>query len=985
MRLFMLCLFLSALAPGALRCAVAQLASTGPETFYNGELVSSVDLIANPHRNIEPLLASVVQKAGQPYSQAKVDASIAALEKSGEFKKVTAHLIPEVSGLRLDFILEPPYYLGVVKFPGVAKSLSYTRLLQVVNLQDEDPYDRARIPSSESALAQFLKNNGYFQAEIHAQPQIDDTNQLVNISFVVQLGKHARIGSIQLKGTTSAEDAWLLRKMRSLRARFTGALLKPGKPYTPERIKAATALMKKYLAKQHRLESKIHENPPQYDAATNRVDVSFQVDLGPMVLVRTAGAKLSPIPFLSGWELKRLIPIYSEGSIDPDLIQEGQDNLVNYLQDQGYFDAKVTTDLQQQPGKVVLLYKIDRGRKHKVSRISFQGNNQIPTKALAPLVTVKHSHLWTHGAISQKILKQSTDNLIGYYRNKGYEEAKVTAEVADREARIDVTFNIDEGQQTLVDQVRVTGNGSIPENQLTAPKGFQLKAGGPFSMRGLSDDRNRITATYLDRGYLNAEVKTQITRDSKNSHRVQVTYAITEAQLVRTSKVVYLGQEHTRLSLLEKSANLHPEAPMRRDQLLAAQTRLYDLNIFDWSSVGPSKPVTDQTEEEALVKVHEAKRNEITYGFGFEVSHRGGNVPTGTVAVPGGPTVGLGSNQIAADQAIYASPLGSIELTRRNMRGLGETATGSILLSRLDQRAIVSYLQPHFFGSSWNSITSISIERTTENPLFAASLGDASFQLSKLLSRKTNTRLQLRYDFNKTDLSQLLVPELVLPQDRNIHLSTVSSTLVRDTRDHPLDAHRGVLQNLTLSISPSAMGSSVNFAKLFGQYAFYKPFHSVVFANSVRLGLAKAFAGSFVPTSQLFFSGGGTTLRGFPIDEAGPQRIVPFCNVLKNQTGCVDITVPVGGTQLFILNSEVRFPLPFHINKHLGGVIFYDGGNVYSAINFNNFVTNYTNTVGIGLRYSTPIGPIRIDLGHNLNPVPGIDPTQYFITLGQAF
>jgi outer membrane protein insertion porin family len=314
---------------------------------------------------------------------------------------------------------------------------------------------------------------------------------------------------------------------------------------------------------------------------------------------------------------------------------------------------------------------------------------------------------------------------------------------------------------------------------------------------------------------------------------------------------------------------------------------------------------------------------------------------------------------------------------------MGETASGSILLSRLDQRAITSYLQPHFLGSSWNSLTSFSIERTTENPLFAATLGDLSFQVEKLLSRKTNTRLQLRYDFNKTVLSHLLVPELVLPQDQNIHLSTLSSTLIRDTRDKPLDAHRGVLENLNVSITPGPFGSSATFAKLFGQYAFYKPFHSVVFANSIRLGLAKALAGSFVPTSQLYFSGGGTSLRGFPIDEAGPQRIVPFCNVLQNQSGCVNVTVPVGGRQLFILNSEVRFPL--RIMKNLGGVVFYDGGNVYSAINFNNFVSNYTNTIGIGLRYSTPIGPIRIDLGHNLNPVPGINPTQYFITLGQAF
>ena len=214
-------------------------------------------------------------------------------------------------------------------------------------------------------------------------------------------------------------------------------------------------------------------------------------------------------------------------------------------------------------------------------------------------------------------------------------------------------------------------------------------------------------------------------------------------------------------------------------------------------------------------------------------------------------------------------------------------------------------------------------------------------------------------------------------------LSTLSAALIHDTRDKPLDAHRGLYSTVNFGITPTALGSSANFTKLFGQVAYYKPAHSVVFANSIRLGLAAPFAGSFVPTSQLFFSGGGTSLRGYPIDEAGPQRLVPFCDVLQNQSGCVNVTVPVGGKQLFILNSEARFPLK--IMKALGGVVFYDGGNLYSGINLNSFVNNYSNTVGVGLRYSTPIGPVRFDLGRNLNPVLGISATQYYITLGQAF
>ena len=955
----------------------------GPSPVFEGQNVSAVDLIGNPHRDLEPFRSIPEQKAGEPYSQAKVRTSVQALQQAGPFPEVTVDIVPDLSGIRVSFLLEPSYFIGIVDFPGAVQAFSYTRLLQVANLPDEDPYDPARVSAGQQALQDFLKRNGYFQSAIQSHIQIDDAHQLVNVNFAVKLGKRARIADVQIQGLDGAEASHLLRSTHSLRARLTGGLLKSGKPYTAERMKAAEALIKRALSQHHRLASSVQPNPPRYRSETNRVDISFKVELGPVVTVRATGAKLSWLPPLSGREMKKLIPIYSERSIDSDLVEEGQQNLIDFFQKKGYFDVAVNVNLTRQPDQVLLVYEIERGKRHKVDHISFHGNREISAGELLPHIVVKKTHIWNHGSVSQKLLKQSVSNLEAIYRDRGYEDVKVASRVAEHDPKIDVSFEVEEGPQTMVGEINVTGNDHISRDQLTAPRSFELRAGAPYSPRRLAEDRNRISATYLDRGFPNAEVKVTVGRRADDPHRVDVTYAITEHQLVRVGPVLYLGQKRTRVSLLQKTAQLQPESPMRKVQMLAAETRLYDLNIFDWSSVGPRQPVTDQSEETALVKVHEAKRNEIVYGFGFEVSHRGGNVPSGTVAVPGLPTISLGNNKIAPSQATYASPRGSIEFNRRNMRGLGETVGASILLSRLDQRALTTYAQPHFVGSQWSSLTTFSLERTSENPLFAAALGDLSFQFERLLSRKSNTRLQLRYDFNKTILSHLLVPELVLSQDRNVRLSTFSGTLIRDTRDKPLDAHRGIFGTINLGITPTALGSSANFARLFGQFATYKSFHSVVFANSIRLGLAKSFEGSFIPTSQLYFSGGGTSIRGFPIDEAGPQRLVPFCTGLQNQTGCVNVTVPVGGNELFILNSEVRFPLK--IMKALGGVVFYDGGNVYSAINLPNFVNNYTNTVGIGLRYSTPIGPIRIDVGRNLNPVPGISPTQYYITIGQAF
>jgi outer membrane protein insertion porin family len=953
--------------------------------LYDGQTVEALSVVADPHLDVERLKSLVKLQPGTKFSDKEVQASIAALKQEGKFTSVQLEVTPKPEGLRLTFVLEPAYYIGMVTFPGADKHFTYTRLLQVVNFPDQTPYDKAGLPAATGELADFLHSQGYFQATVHANAQLDDAHKLANISFHVEPGKRAHIGKVSIEGPTPQEDTKLLRAVHSWRSFFTKAELKPGKSYSPGRIRRAIATMRRSLAGQRRLASTVKQNSPRYNPQTNRADISFHVEVGPEVDIKVTGARLSIIPFMSGREKEKLIPIYSEASVDRDLVQEGQSNLVNYFQKKGYFDVKVNIDFHRQPDKILLTYNIEKGKRHKLSSIAFHGNHHLDSTQLLPQLTIKKAHFWfwSHGEISQRELQKSEKNLESRYRDAGFEGVSVTSDVVDHEPDIYVTFNIDEGPRTLVGDVKIEGNDHISLAELMGGKQPEVVSGEPFSPRQLSNDRSRIAATYLNQGFLNAEVKTRVQRNPDDGHLLDVIYQVSEGQRVRIAQVVDLGLDDTRPKLVQKTTNLAAGEPMSQGRMLQAETDLYDLGIFDWASVAPRKPITTQKSEETLVKVHEEKRNEITYGFGLEISHRGGNVPAGTIAVPGLPPVGIGNHQIAPSEATFVSPRGSIEFTRHNIFGMAHTGAISLVVARLDQRMLSTYGDPHFLGSQWKSLASISLERTTENPLFGATLGDASFQVERQISRRTNTRLQVRYDFNRTYLSHLLVPELVLQRDRNLRLSTLSGTLIRDTRDQPLDAHRGIFSTIDLALTPVRLGSSATFAKLYGQYAFYKPVHSMVWANSVRVGLAKAFGGSFVPTSQLFFSGGGTSLRGFPLNEAGPQRIVPFCGVLSGTSDCVNVTVPVGGRQLFILNSELRFPL--HLMKNLGGVVFYDGGNVYQAINLRSFVNDYTNTVGIGFRYSTPVGPIRIDIGRNLNPVPGIKATQFFITLGQAF
>lgn len=962
---------------------LAQTTDTA-QPSYDGQKVAGVDLVGDPRLNLEDLRSLIQQSANEPFSSQKVQASAAALQATGKFKKVEVNVSPQPSGLLVKFVLHPAFYVGLIEFPEATKIFTYTRLLQVVNMPDEQAFDKEQIPQSEAALVHFLQNNGYFQAQVHSETELDETNQLANVTFHVVFGKRAKIGKVEIQGTTPGEATKLLHTMRSWRARLTFSALKTGKTYTPDRIKSGTALLRKYLAGQHYLANELQTEPPKYHPETNLVDVLFRVTVGPKVTVKVAGAKLSTIPFLATRQQKKLIPIYSEGAIDRELVEEGRQNLSNFFQTKGYFDVRVTTVFQRNPDQISVVYQVDKGPRHKVDEVAFKGNHHIDAGELVKAVAIRKHHFLSRGQFSDKLLKSSINNIQNLYRDNGFQDVKVTPQVEDHEPEIDVLFQIEEGPQTLVGDFAIEGNSHLGLDKLRPQRGFSIRTGGPFSARKLQDDRSHILAKYLDLGYLNADVQPQIARAPDDPHRVNVIYHIDEKQQVRVSKVVLLGRKVTRPSLIQQTANIGPETPLSQGKLLAGESKLYDLGIFDWSSVGPRRPIQDQTEEQAVIKVHESKRNTITYGFGFEVARRGGNLPTGTVAVPGLPAVGINTSSFVSSEKTFASPRGSIEFTRRNLRGLGEIGAVSLLLARLDQRALATYVDPHFRRSKWRSLFSASIEHTTENPLFAATLGDGSFQVERTIDSKGTTTAQIRYDFNRTVLSQILVPGLVLPQDRSVRLSTVSGSLIQDTRDKPLDPHTGRYATLDLGITPTALGSSANFTRLVAQYATYRPVTHIkmVWANSIRLGLAVPFAGSFVPTSQRFFAGGGTTLRGFPINGAGPQRPVSVCPPGQT-TGCSQISVPFGGNQLFILNSELRYPIP--IINNLGGVVFYDGGNVYNHVRFSDFVEHYTSTVGLGLRYSTPIGPVRIDVGRNLNPMPGINPFQFFITLGQAF
>jgi len=954
-----------------------------PEISYEGQNVSSVEIAGNPDLNTRQLKQLIVQPINAPYSKEKIDETIAALKKTGQIKDVQADVRPEAAGLRVLFVVQPAIYFGIFDFGKATRIFTYNRLLQVANDPTQEPYATGRVDEAESSLLTFFHQTGFFLATVEPKLQTDTNREFVNVLFDIDLKRRAKFGKIALTGASEAETQRLQKSLHSWMARLRGTSLRSGKPYSLSKLEKATSYLQAELGKQHFLAAQVKFISAIYDPQTNRADVTFNVTEGPKISVSTQGAHVW------GRTMKKLIPIYQENAVDPDLVEEGSRNLVSYFQSKGYFDVKVHSRIQNQSSGTTIVYQIEKGSKAKVGAIEFSGNQQYEKDDLLPHVTVAKGSFLSHGKYSQQLLRKSAKNLEAFYHNAGYSQAKVTPAAANHHGKVTITFQVQEGAQDHVESLKLEGNKSLSQTEL-APKGFVLAPGKPYSTQFMDKDRDQILAAYLKRGYLTATFKAQATPLKQDPHQIAVIYSVSEGPQVRTTVVTTLGDYHTRPEVIAKQVKIAPGKPLSESTLLETESRLYTLGVFDWATVDPLKPITTESDNEVLVKVHEAKRNSITYGVGFELLNRGGSIPSGTIALPNLPPVGLPSNFKTSQQTFWG-PRGSLEYTRMNFLGRAETLSIGGLAARLDQRAAISWTDPEFLTSVWSSNVTVSGERSSENPIFTEKLVEGGFQVHRTLDAKKTETLFLRYSLRRTDLSNLLVPDLVSPQDRNERLSTLSASFIRDTRDSPLDAHHGIYESFEVGINPSVLGSNTNFGRFLGQTAYYQRIggNNIVWANSLRLGLEMAYNGAHIPLSELFFSGGGSTLRGFPLDGAGPQRNVAVCGNPSDPSTCAQIRVPVGGAQLVVLNSELRFPIPVTlplIGNKLGGVAFYDGGNVYSSVGFQNFFSNYSNTVGFGLRYATPVGPVRIDLGHNLQQIPGVTkPLQLFITLGQAF
>ncbi|HSK42735.1 MAG TPA: POTRA domain-containing protein [Candidatus Binatia bacterium] len=930
------------------------------------------------------LLSILPQKVNEPLDRYKVRQSVQALYNTGRFAEIQVEAQRNPAGeIILAFDARENYFFGSILSEGSPAHPSDNQLVNASKLNLGEQYTEEKITAGIEAMQRTLQENGYYQATIKPYYEWDSRNQQVKVQFMVERGKTARVGSINVTGSPgySAEEVTNIAKLHS------GDVVSAG------RRTRALQRLRKVFQKQDRLEAQVTMTQRIYHPETNRLDYTFEINRGPVVDVKVEGAKLRR------GRVKKLVPVFEESAVDDDLLNEGARNIRDDFQSKGYFDVKVTYEQKQDSAteRRTIIFHIEKNHRHKFVELAMQGNHYFRREDLREQMLMQPAGgLLLYGVFSQSILARDVQSIENLYRNNGFLQAKVTPEVEDnygKQGHIRVNLVVVEGPQTLVGKLKIEGNEALPEGQIRGL--ITASEGQPYSDSMVITGQSAILERYYNLGFRKVTFDYTTQPEADNPNKIDVGYKINEGAQVFVDKVLISGMNYTRPFIVEREIKIGSGDRQSQSQMLDSQRRLYDLGIFNEVGVAVQNHAGDATNKKVNFQLSEARRYTFNYGLGLEVQ-------TGQ---PGGTSSPQGDTGVSGRV--------SFDVTRLNFRGRDHTITLKSRYGNLEKLALVGYGAPRFFDSQKLTLDFTAFyQQTNDVSTFTSTRLEGSASIKQEMNRATTLLYRLIY--RRVSTSHLVIdPNLVPLFSQAVRVGMPDFSYVRDTRDNPIESLKGTFNTFDLGVASGIFGSQTNFTRVVVQNSSYYQFHKRrwVFARSTRIGVEEPFASTdFAPLPERFFAGGSTSHRGFGINQAGPRDLTSG--------------FPLGGEALFLNNLELRtppLPLPF-VGNNLSAVVFHDMGNVFStAGDMANSILKFSqpnrslclnpaaatcnfnyvsHAVGAGARYRTPIGPVSFDVGYNLNPpafpisapaAPAVPSSQvlkhfnFFFNIGQTF
>jgi outer membrane protein insertion porin family len=885
-------------------------------------------------------------KRDQPLRMSVVRASVERLFATGRYRDIQVDAEPYSGGVIVKFITTNSWFIGNVSVSGkVADPPNRGQLSNASRLDLGQPYIESNLETAVTGQRHLLEGNGLYLSAIHPVFDYDPVHQQVNIRFEIESGRRAHFGTPVLLGDFKMDPARVLTATK-----FRRWIVHRWKPVSQLRVRQGLDGVRALLQKENRLEAKVALESLTYDPAAHQAIPTMRIEVGPRIEVNTIGAKVSHS------KLQRLIPIFEEHAVDHDLLVEGARNLRDYFQAQGYFDTQVEFKQQQVINdKADVDFLVNTGKRHKLVAIAITGNHYFSNDVIRERMYLQTANWlqFPHGRYSESLVRRDRESISNLYESNGFRDVKVTSHATDgylgKEDNLAVTLEIQEGPQYLVNRVQVDGVEKLDKARILAK--LTSTAGQPFSEFSVAVDRDTVLAEYFQNGFPRATFEWS-SKPAAEPNRVDLVFVVHEGgqQFVRQVLINPEGLKVTRPGMVARNLRLNPGDPLSPTAITDTQRRLYDLGVFARVDAAVENPDGETDRKYVLYNMEEAARYSMAIGVGAELARIGGCQSC------------LG----AAGQSGFSGRV-SLDLARNNLWGLGHSLSLRTRASTLDQRAVLSYNWPRFRSREHLSLSFTALyENSADVRTFSYTREEASTQFSQRLSKASTVFYRYTYRRVNVDQSTLKITPLLIPLlSQPVRVGIVSFGWILDRRDDPLDPHKGIYNTVDFGVADRIFGSQPNFVRFLVRNATYHPIgKKLVLARSTEVGDISAFhytgdLANAIPLAERFFGGGGSSHRGFPEEQAGPRDAT---------TG-----LPLGGTFLLFNQTELRFPL---IGDNIGGVLFHDMGNIYSDVNSFSLRQHQrdiqdfdymVHAVGFGIRYRTPVGPLRVDLGYSIN------------------
>lgn len=991
-----------------------------PQNQFENRIISEIDITFETNgqdQSAKDQFLMIARSAlGERYSMVKVRQALQALYDTKRIAsaKVEAAAVGE-DRVNLNFIIRRKtkverVNINVINAPGE-------------NVKEEDLQYRLNLITPGTAVTEqvlqnnadviidYLRNRGFYKAEVSYTLRPLENENEVAATFNVTPNAQAKVSdfNIAIQGFNAAPVKQKLK-------------LQPGAPFTQQKLQEDLDRIREALREENFLAPRLEEPRVIFDRETNTVGVNLAGEVGPNVKVMIEAEKEK----IGSGKKRELLPVIREGTLDFSAIIEGARRLENYFQEQGYFFAEVTPICAVQPKfaeneaiytenetpilcsaltgadlkkrEVELVYKANLNRKLKLVDIRIEGTDKLSYDEINSVLESQEASIlgiipffgYGRGYTSERLLEEDRQTIKSLMSALGYRQAEVSVRrgVAPNGEDLIITFVVEEGVPTRVEEVEITGNKAFSDDILRAE--IPDLTGKNYSRVRARNAARQINQFYAQAGYYDARVNFSLVElpepTGANEERVKVVFTVeTEGEKVFINRILISGNEDTKREAVLKTINLRQGEVLRARDVFNSEQNLYATDAFRRVDIR-IEPAGDRQSGgrlvDVIINVEEQPPRLLTYGGGystdggafgfFDIRHQNlfGKLQQGGIRV-------RASRLKQFAQIDYVNP--------RFMRD-GRDPQGVIRFAPLTFSA--QYLRDstvtRFFRSAFDRGTFGIVQRVDENGNPIDEFGNKtaeptinrftlSAETSRTLSLKNRTIVFARYryeDVRLFNIESLLIRDLLRPDD-NIRTSGFGINFVRDTRQNcnikytlleiiqrgepgepcrysPSDPTTGDYLTAEYNVSVPFLGANIGFHKFQASYNRYytvKQLKNTTFAARAILGLASVFSkrerfsstqfpdlNGLLPISERFFAGGSTTLRGFEFESAGPRVVIVPQGIFRNRQGepvfLSPFTVPFGGNALAIVNLEARIP----ITDSIRAVPFYDGGNVFRRV-----------------------------------------------------